>query len=220
MQVDTRRLSDIGSCALRPMSQTDAKSVLSSLRDIAKSHPQIADLVASETPLKDFVVAALSLSPYLRDTVVSHPLVLVQALAGPLAPYLETCIQTARDAWKGADAGKSVPDAEIMTRLRQAKRDIAFAIALADLSRLFDARETTRWLSDFAGAAVSAAIDHLLLSADDSGKLNVVDAAQPSGKSGVVVLGMGKLGAYELNLFIGYRSGGVLRATRTVDYGS
>lgn len=199
MQVDTRRLSDIGTCALRPMSQTDAKSVLSSLKDIAKSHPDIADLLALETPLKDFVVAALSLSPYLRDTAVSHPQVLVQALGRPLIPYLQACVDRARDAWKSADAGKPLTDAEIMTRLRQAKRDIAFAIAVADLSRLFDARETTRWLSDFAGAAVSAAIDHLLLSAHDAGKLNVVDVAYPSEKSGVVVLGMGKLGAFELN---------------------
>ncbi len=67
-----------------------------------------------------------------------------------------------------------------MTRLRNAKRDIAFAIALTDLSRSFDARETTRWLSEFAGAAVSATIDHLLLSAHDGGKLNVVDAERPS----------------------------------------
>jgi glutamate-ammonia-ligase adenylyltransferase len=133
MQVDTRRLSDIGTCTLRPMSQTDAKSVLSSLKDMAKTQPAIADLLASETPLKDFVVAALSLSPYLRDTAVSHPPVLVQAIGRPLIPYLEACVQTARDAWKGADAGKPLTDAEIMTRLRQAKRDIAFAIALADL---------------------------------------------------------------------------------------
>ncbi|MCV9997719.1 bifunctional [glutamine synthetase] adenylyltransferase/[glutamine synthetase]-adenylyl-L-tyrosine phosphorylase [Pararhizobium sp. YC-54] len=199
MQTDMRRLSDISTCALRPMSQTDAKSVLSSLKDMAKSNRDIADLLASETPLKDFVVAALSLSPYLRDTAVSYPQVLVQALAGPLIPYLEACVQRARDAWKGPDAGKPLTDAEIMMRLRLAKRDIAFAIALADLSRLFDARETTRWLSDFAGAAVSAAIDHLLLSAHDAGKLTVVDVAHPSKRSGVVVLGMGKLGAFELN---------------------
>ncbi len=199
MQVDTRQLSDIGTCRLRPMSQTDAKSVLSSLKDIAKSQPAIADLLASETPLKDFLVAALSLSPYLRDTAVSHPRVLVQALGRPLIPYLQACVERARDSWKGEESGKPLSDAEIMTRLRQAKRDIAFAIALADLSRLFDARETTRWLSDFAGAAVSAAIDHLLLSAHDAGKLNVVKVSHPSDQSGVVVLGMGKLGAFELN---------------------
>jgi glutamate-ammonia-ligase adenylyltransferase len=197
--MDTRRLSDMSACALRPTSQTDAKSVLSSLKDMAKSHPEIGELLASEKPLRDFIVAAFSLSPYLRDTAVSDPAVLVRAIAGPLAPYLETRIEAARAAWKSEESGKPLSDAEIMTRLRRAKRDIAFAIALADLSRIFDARETTRWLSDFAGAAVSATIDHLLLSAHNGGKLHVADVDNPSQQSGVVVLGMGKLGAFELN---------------------
>ncbi|MCV9963481.1 bifunctional [glutamine synthetase] adenylyltransferase/[glutamine synthetase]-adenylyl-L-tyrosine phosphorylase [Pararhizobium sp. BT-229] len=199
MQTDTRRLAEIGTCALRPMSQTDAKSVLSILKDMGKQHPAIADLLASETALKDFIVAAFSLSPYLRDTAVAHPHVLARLLAEPIVPYLETCVRAARDAWRSGEAGKPLSDAEIMARLRHAKRDIAFAIALADLSRLFDARETTRRLSDFAGAAVSATVDHLLLSAHDGGKFNVVDIDQPSERSGVVVLGMGKLGAFELN---------------------
>jgi len=199
MQTDARRLADIAICALRPMSQTDAKSVLSSLKDMAKSHSEIADLLASEAPLKDFIVAAFSLSPYLRDTAVSHPQVLVRTLGEPIIPYLDECIGVARDAWKSGEAGRSLSDAEIMTRLRHAKRDMAFAIALADLSRLFDARETTRRLSEFAGAAVLATVDHLLLSAHDGGKLKVVDVDRPSERSGVVVLGMGKLGAFELN---------------------
>jgi glutamate-ammonia-ligase adenylyltransferase len=196
---DERRLADIGACAIRPMSQTDAKSVLSSLKDMAKAHPQIATLVAGETPLKDFIVAAFSLSPYLRDTAIAHPALLVRVLEEPVIPYLKARIDAARGAWRGDEPGKPLSDAEIMTRLRQAKRDIAFAIALADLSKLFDARETTKWLSDFADAAVSAAIDHLLLGAHDGGKLNVVDVDNPSRRSGVVVLGMGKLGAFELN---------------------
>jgi len=199
MQTDARRLADIAICALRPMSQTDAKSVLSSLKDMAKSHSEIADLLASETPLKDFIVAAFSLSPYLRDTAVSQPQVLARLLSKPIIPYLDECIGVARDAWKSGEAGRSLSDAEIMTRLRHAKRDMAFAIALADLSRLFDARETTRRLSEFAGAAVLATVDHLLLSAHDGGKLKVVDVDRPSERSGVVVLGMGKLGAFELN---------------------
>ena len=140
MQTDARRLTDIAKCALRPMSQADAKSVLSSLKDIARSHSEIADLLASDTPLKDFVIAALSLSPYLRDMAVSQPQVLVRALGEPITLYLDTCIQTARHAWKGDESGKPLSDAEIMTRLRNAKRDIAFAIALTDLSRSFDAQ--------------------------------------------------------------------------------
>ncbi len=105
MQTDARRLTDIAKCALRPMSQADAKSVLSSLKDIARSHSEIADLLASDTPLKDFVIAALSLSPYLRDMAVSQPQVLVRALGEPITLYLDTCIQTARHAWKG-DEGR------------------------------------------------------------------------------------------------------------------
>ena len=199
MQTDMRRLADIATCTLRPMSQADAKSVLSSLKDIGRQHPEIASLLASQTPLKDFIVAAFSLSPYLRDTAVAHPQVLVRALAEPITDHLGACVETARSAWKGGEGGKAPSDAEIMARLRNAKRDIAFTMALADLSRLFDVRETTRWLSDFASAAVSATINHLLLSAHDAGKLNVVDMQQPSEGSGVVVLGMGKLGAFELN---------------------
>ena len=196
---DQRRLAEIDASAIRPMSQTDAKSVLSNLKDMGKTHPQIAELLASETPLRDFIVSAFSLSPHLRDTAVAHPGLLVRVLEEPIVPYLQACIEAARTAWRGDEPGKPLSDAEIMTRLRNAKRDVAFAIALADLSRLFDARESTRWLSDFAGAAVSATIDHLLLSAHDGGKLNVVDLEDPSRRSGVVVLGMGKLGAFELN---------------------
>ncbi len=199
MQTDERRLADISDFAIRPMSQTDAKSVQSAFKDMAKSQPDIGDSLSSHPPLKDFLTAAFSLSPYLRDTASAHPIVLSKALAGPILPYLEACIESARSAWKGTEPGKPVSDAEIMTRLRQAKRDIAFALALADLSRFLDARETTRWLSDFAGAAVSAVIDHLLLGAHDGGKLFVADVEHPSEKSGVVVLGMGKLGAFELN---------------------
>ncbi len=102
-------------------------------------------------------------------------------------------------SWRGDAPGAALPDAEIMTRLRRAKREVAFAVALADLSRLFGGRETTRWLSDFAEAAVSAAIDHLLLGAHESGKFVLKDSSAPSTASGVVVLGMGKLGSGELN---------------------
>ncbi|MCF3642580.1 bifunctional [glutamine synthetase] adenylyltransferase/[glutamine synthetase]-adenylyl-L-tyrosine phosphorylase, partial [Rhizobium sp. TRM95111] len=78
-------------------------------------------------------------------------------------------------------------------------RETAFLLALADLARLADGRQTTHLLSDLAEAATSAAIDHLLLAAADSGKIRIADRSKPSGGSGLIVLGMGKLGANELN---------------------
>jgi glutamate-ammonia-ligase adenylyltransferase len=199
VETDKRLLSEIGTNPLCPSSQAEMKSVLADLKDIAKGHGAIAELLATEGALRDFIVAAFSLSPFLRDCAVSRPELLVRALREPVVPLIKACIETARDAWKNEVPGKPVTDAQIMTRLRIAKRDVAFVTALADLQRLFTARETTRWLSVFAGAAVSATIDHLLLSAHDAGKLVVAELAKPSQASGVVVLGMGKLGAFELN---------------------
>jgi glutamate-ammonia-ligase adenylyltransferase len=76
---------------------------------------------------------------------------------------------------------------------------MSFMLALADLAGLFHARETTRWLSRLADAAVAAAIDHLLLAGHHGGKLMLKDPESPSEGSGLIVLGMGKLGAFELN---------------------
>ncbi|MCG5478820.1 bifunctional [glutamine synthetase] adenylyltransferase/[glutamine synthetase]-adenylyl-L-tyrosine phosphorylase [Sinorhizobium alkalisoli] len=194
-----RRLSDIDAVHIRPGSQAEAKASLAALKDAAKGREALTALLASEAPLKNFLVAAFALSPFLRDTLGSHPAILEALLAESLPLFLERRIDAARVAWKAEGTGVALPDAEVMSRLRRAKREIAFAIALADLARLFDGRETTRWLSDFAGAAVSAAVDHLLLSAEESGKFALKDAAKPSAGSGLVVLGMGKLGAAELN---------------------
>ncbi|MEZ0003577.1 bifunctional [glutamine synthetase] adenylyltransferase/[glutamine synthetase]-adenylyl-L-tyrosine phosphorylase [Sinorhizobium fredii] len=193
-----KRLSDIEAVPIRPASQADAKVALSVLKDTAKGREPIARLLASDTPLKHFILAAFALSPFLRDTAASSPAILEALLSESLPGYLRSRIDVARTAWQD-EAGRALPDAEIMSRLRRARREVAFAVALADLSRLFDGRETTRWLSDFAGAAVSGAIDHLLLGAHESGKFVLPDSSAPSVGSGVVVLGMGKLGACELN---------------------
>ncbi|TCN30810.1 bifunctional [glutamine synthetase] adenylyltransferase/[glutamine synthetase]-adenylyl-L-tyrosine phosphorylase [Sinorhizobium americanum] len=194
-----RRLSDIEVVPIRPASQADAKVALSVLKDMAKGSEPIARLLASDTPLKHLILAAFALSPFLRDTAASSPAIVEALLSESLSGFLRSRIDAARLAWQSGVAGKALPDTEIMARLRRARREVAFAVALADLSRLFDGRETTSWLSEFAGAAVSATIDHLLLGAHESGKFVLPDDSAPSVGSGVVVLGMGKLGACELN---------------------
>ncbi|PTM98674.1 bifunctional [glutamine synthetase] adenylyltransferase/[glutamine synthetase]-adenylyl-L-tyrosine phosphorylase [Mycoplana dimorpha] len=195
---ETMRLSDIETCPIRPLNQAEMKSALSDLKDIARERPEIAALLASEGALKDFVVAAFTLSPYLRDTARVWPELLVQAIGAPLLPQVGDAIGEARAAWDPA-AHADTSEAAVMTRLRRAKRRVAFLTAMADLGRLIDGRRTTRLLSDLAAAAVAAAIDHLLLAAEASGKLRLKDSRRPSEASGLVVLGMGKLGAEELN---------------------
>ena len=87
----------------------------------------------------------------------------------------------------------------LMTRLRKAKSNLAFAVALADITSVWDVMTTTRALSDFAAATLHASCGLLLREERDKGKLNVTDQSDPNVGSGLIVLGMGKLGAGELN---------------------
>ncbi len=191
-------LRDIQSHPLKPSSQTEAKSVLSDLKDIARHQPAVQALLAGESVLRDFIVSALSLSPYLRESANRDPELMSIALTAPLEAELARLVHEARLAWKGE--GEALPpEAEVMSRLRQAKRRISFLVALADLARIFDARQTTQWLTALAESSVAAAIDHLLLAAHATGKVEVRDTEAPSEGSGLIVLGMGKLGARELN---------------------
>lgn len=193
------RLDEVRSDAIRTFTQTELKSVLSSLKDIAKRETAVADLLASDDPLKDFIANAFTLSPYLRDAAVADEGLLTLAISEPVETALAKLVTEARDCWRPNGEGGIPTEAEVMTSLRVAKRRLSFIAALADLGRVFTARDTTRWLSDMADAALAAAIDHLLLANHNSGKLKLKNVDAPSEGSGLVVLGMGKLGARELN---------------------
>jgi glutamate-ammonia-ligase adenylyltransferase len=85
-------------------------------------------------------------------------------------------------------------DAAAMTALRVAKREAALAIALADIAELWDVGTVTRALSAFADAAVKGALRFLLAKASGGG-----DGARLEAETGLIVLAMGKYGAFELN---------------------
>jgi glutamate-ammonia-ligase adenylyltransferase len=86
-----------------------------------------------------------------------------------------------------------------MAELRLARRRAALLIAIADIARLWPLDEVTRRLSRFAEAALDAAVRHLLARAAADGELTPADPSDPARDSGFIVLGMGKLGAFELN---------------------
>jgi glutamate-ammonia-ligase adenylyltransferase len=83
--------------------------------------------------------------------------------------------------------------------LRETKRIVALATALADIGGIWKLDRVTATLSLLAETALSRAVAHLLRAAHDSGAIRLADPADPEAGSGFVVLGMGKLGARELN---------------------
>lgn len=89
--------------------------------------------------------------------------------------------------------------AALMKHLRILKSQAALLAAVADLGGIWTTEEVTRFLSILAAKTLQQAVDFLLRDAYTRGELPHIDPLNPSQNSGLIVLGMGKLGAFELN---------------------
>ncbi|MGE3942734.1 MAG: bifunctional [glutamine synthetase] adenylyltransferase/[glutamine synthetase]-adenylyl-L-tyrosine phosphorylase, partial [Alphaproteobacteria bacterium] len=87
----------------------------------------------------------------------------------------------------------------LMRSLRIARRRIALLAAVAELAGLWSLETQIAALSRFADAAIGAALRHLLRALAATGALAPVDPSDPEPGSGLIVLGLGKLGGRELN---------------------
>src|SRR6185437_4045562 len=151
------------------------------------------DLAADATGMR-LLAALFGNSPFLTNCCLKEPGFLVEILQrGPDATFAELVGELNRDL---ASADER---AQIMRGLRVAKRRVALLVALADIAGLWPLERVTGALSDFAEAALDGALRHLLATAAAAGEIATGDVAEPQQDSGLVVLGMGKLGARELN---------------------
>ena len=133
-------------------------------------------------------------SAFLGRTMVAEPAFVVDLLTqGPDAVLSqlhgrlkgELSVQTDRKA--------------LMSQLRRERRRVALLVALADISGHWALERVTRVLSEFAEAALEAALSHRLRSLAARGRLGLEDPERPRRDCGYVVLAMGKMGAQELN---------------------
>ena len=136
-------------------------------------------------------------SPFLADLAVAEAPSLLRLLdRGP-----EDAMACALEPLGKADPG-SGRDA-VASLLRRAKRQGALVAAAADLGGLWTLDQVTGALSELAEQAIEFACAHLLLDANRRGQIRLPKASgQPRAitkGSGLVVLGMGKLGGRELN---------------------
>jgi len=132
-------------------------------------------------------------SPYLSDLLLrEHVATLALAEHGPAA-----VVAGALAALEGIRP--TAPRAQVANAMRQAKRRVALAAAVADIAGIWGQARVTAVLSDLAEAALRLAVDHLVSAAHQAGEITLPDPAQPAHGCGLTVLGMGKLGARELN---------------------
>lgn len=132
------------------------------------------------------VWAALGSSPFLADCLLRFPDFARELVAeGPDEPVRDLFVRL-------QDLPADCDTRLWMRRLREERARLAAAVAIADIAGEWPLERVTGTLSRFAAAALDAAVRHLLATGRE------FTGAEPEG-SGIVVLGMGKLGAGELN---------------------
>ena len=127
-------------------------------------------------------------SPFLSHCMVRGPeRVLTWARHGPEAAIAaaHALIENAADNEKA-----------LMAALREARNGVALAVALADIAGIWPLERITGALSAYAERAIDAALGHLLARAAAAGQ---IESPAQTRDSGIIVLGLGKLGGGELN---------------------
>ncbi|MCO6048658.1 bifunctional [glutamine synthetase] adenylyltransferase/[glutamine synthetase]-adenylyl-L-tyrosine phosphorylase [Mesorhizobium sp. RP14(2022)] len=181
---------------LKPLDRSNADRLLRELVEAAEAKEAVVAAMLGKRPdLARWLAAVFDLSPHLFNTARKQPAVLRAWLDGTADARLDQLENLALQVAFQPDAS----EASVMRELRQLKAESQFLVALRDLSGEADAEETVRRLSLFAEAAVSGAVDFLLRDAHRQNKLKLPDPDKPSEGSGLIVLGMGKLGGHELN---------------------
>ena len=152
-----------------------------------------ADLARRYAPLgpelSELVAGAAGCSPFLAGLLERHEPWLSDALTMPP----EAARRMLMDGFATLD-GAGTADG-----LRHLKGQMAVLVALADLGGVWDLEQVTGTLTEFADRAVDTALTHFLAAEIRRGKLPGMTLGDLSSGAGVVVLAMGKMGAFELN---------------------
>ncbi|MBX6367373.1 MAG: bifunctional [glutamine synthetase] adenylyltransferase/[glutamine synthetase]-adenylyl-L-tyrosine phosphorylase [Rhodospirillales bacterium] len=144
--------------------------------ELAADEREWAHALAADPAGRRLLETIFGNSPFLARCCLVEPGFLVRLVRdGPDATFaeLEKALNSEDEAQERA---------ELMRRLRIAKRRAALTIALADIGGIWPLERVTGALSRFAEGTIEAALRHLL-----------------PDPTGFIVLAMGKLGAFELN---------------------
>ncbi|UXN04533.1 bifunctional [glutamine synthetase] adenylyltransferase/[glutamine synthetase]-adenylyl-L-tyrosine phosphorylase [Bartonella sp. HY406] len=193
--------------SLKPFFLTDLKSITPLdeksnfwLGELVKNAQQqeltgLIQFLNSSSQATQFIGAVMTLSPFLREIILANP----QFLSPLLLTDIRSRLDKVLDHIASIDQLNDVNEALLMTQLRRGKAEAHCLIALADIGGVFTCAETCDWLSKLAEVSLGASLRFLLREAHNAKKLTLPDLDYPEKDCGLIVLGMGKLGAGELN---------------------
>lgn len=155
---------------------------------------RVVESLTSDKHAQNIIAAVFGNSPYLNQICISDPEFFIKILQeGPDAAINSVFLQLS-ELDTAPDDLYALP-----AHLRQAKLQIALTIGIADMSDMWSLEKITAQLSKFAQAALSKASCYVLRQAEAKGLITLQHPNDPERESGFIVLGMGKLGAEELN---------------------
>ncbi|GBD47613.1 bifunctional [glutamine synthetase] adenylyltransferase/[glutamine synthetase]-adenylyl-L-tyrosine phosphorylase [Methylopila sp. Yamaguchi] len=187
---DNRALAARLAIAAQPAEPKAARAAVAAL---LRDAPALAES-ASSAPAQALLEAVADGSPFLWGLILRDPARAAALFEAEPERRLGEIVERITAAAASGDERAALARA-----LRRGRAEAALLIAFADLGGVWDCAEVTRALSDVADAAIAAALRFALREAAASGKLHLPDIADPETGSGLFVLGMGKLGARELN---------------------
>jgi len=137
--------------------------------------------------------AALGSSPFLAQCIVADIGFVASLFKGGPDKAFDTTLADLATAEALSDS------AAVGAALRKAKRQVALLTALADIAGQWPLETVTERLSRFCDRALGIALKSLLRGAHKAGAIELPDLDHADRNCGLFVIGMGKLGAHELN---------------------
>ena len=149
--------------------------------------------MTSNGEYRPFLDALFGNSPFLSHCVNTDPIFFLELImAGPEASFKKIEQELTKKP-------ENLDEPKVMQFLRIHRKQAALTIAAADIAGLWTGPEITQALSRFSDLYVQYAINFLLKNMAAKKILNLPDENNPGEGSGLIVLGMGKLGSHELN---------------------
>ena len=150
--------------------------------------------IAEDTTGQRYLTAIFGNSPFLSRCLLRDPEFVAELASASPDEVRDTLFLRVREESRAATS-----EAEVMKVLRHGKARLALLTATADISGTWGLEVVTTSLSDYAALSLNLALEFLLRAEAASGAVEIDDPEDPCKGSGLVVLGMGKLGAGELN---------------------
>jgi [glutamine synthetase] adenylyltransferase / [glutamine synthetase]-adenylyl-L-tyrosine phosphorylase len=162
----------------------------------AKAAERAREIIAAKADIADDTWVALApvfgASPYLAGLARRDPDRLVALLAcDPQSRLADLLVRTGQAANLDSEAAAAA--------LRRLKAELHLLTALADLGGVWGLDEVTGALTDFADAAVGAALAVAARGELEAGRLTRLGAGEAGAVPGWFCIAMGKQGAHELN---------------------